>query len=129
MVKIILIAHGGMARAMLETAAKIYPFDINSVDVFTVSGNVDLQQLSGEIRQKADQRGTLIMVDVFGGTACNIPAAATQGMGNVNVVCGLNLNMLLSALSNRGTLTAAALARKVLEDGVKGMLNATEKLK
>jgi mannose/fructose-specific phosphotransferase system component IIA len=118
-----------MARSMLETASKIYPFDINGVDVFTVSGKVDLQQLSGEIKQKVDPLGTLIMVDVFGGTACNVPATVTHGMGNVNVVCGLNLNMLLSALNNRDTLTAAELAGKVLEDGVKSMLNATEKLK
>jgi mannose/fructose-specific phosphotransferase system component IIA len=128
MVKIILITHGDMARAMLDTASKIYPFDKNSVDAFTVSGNVDLQQLRGEIKQKVDPEGTLIMVDAFGGTACNVPAAATHGMGNVNVVCGLNLNMLLSALSNRGALTAAELARKVLEDGVKSVFNATERL-
>jgi len=129
MVKLILVTHGNMAKALLHTAAKIYPFDKKSVDVFSVSGRVDLQRVAARIKKKVSPEGTLIMVDVFGGTACNISAGVTHGMKNVNVLCGFNLNMLLAALGNRDKLSAEELAAKVLESGSKSIFNVTEKLK
>ena len=129
MVKIILVTHGDMAKAMLDTAAKICSFEENSIDVFTVSGKIDLQNISGGIRQKIDPAGTLILVDTFGGTSCNVAAALTHGMPNVSVNCGVNLNMLLAAINNREKLSSDELAQKVLEDGKKAVINATEKLK
>lgn len=129
MVKIILVTHGDMAKAMLDTAAKICSFEESSIDVFTVSGKIDLQNISGGIRQKIDPSGTLILVDTFGGTSCNVAAGLTHGMPDVNVICGVNLNMLLAAINNREKLSSDELAQKVLEDGKKSVINATEKLK
>jgi len=129
MVKIILIAHGDMAKAMLDTAAKIMSFDTRSVDTYSVNGKVDFDSLSTRLKNSFDgKNGTLILADIFGGTACNISAGLSHGAKNVNVVCGFNLNMLLSALNHRGTLGIKALAAKVSEDGVKGIINVTEKL-
>lgn len=115
MVKIILVTHGDMAKAMLDTAAKICSFEESSIDVFTVSGKIDLQNISGGIRQKIDPSGTLILVDTFGGTSCNVAAGLTHGMPDVNVICGVNLNMLLAAINNREKLSSDELAQKVLE--------------
>ncbi len=129
MVKIILVTHGDMAKAMLDTAAKICSFEENSIDVFTVSGKIDLQNISGSICSKLDPAGTLILVDTFGGTSCNVAASLTHGMPNVNVICGVNLNMLLAAINNREKLSSSELAQKVLDDGKKAVINATEKLK
>lgn len=129
MVKIILVTHGDMARSLLETAAKICSFDQDTIDVFTVSGKVDLVQISSGMRDKINPEGTLILVDTFGGTSCNVAASLTHGMANVNVVCGVNLNMLLAAINNREKLTPSELAEKVLEDGKKSLINATEKFK
>ncbi|MDR0645783.1 MAG: hypothetical protein LBG46_02025 [Elusimicrobiota bacterium] len=128
MVKIILITHGDMAGAMLDTASKICPFEKESVDIFTVSGKVNLKEMSLQLKDKIDLAGTLIMVDVFGGTSCNLSAEIAHDMENVNVICGLNLNMLLTAISYRDKLSASDLAKKVSQDGVKSILNVTEKL-
>lgn len=129
MVKLILVTHGNMAKAMLGTAAKIYPFDKKSVAVFTVSGRADLRRIAARIKKKLSPGGALIMTDIFGGTACNISAGAAHGVKDARVLCGLNLNMLLAALSGREKLDAAALAAKALEAGSKGLFNVTEKLK
>lgn len=129
MVKIILVTHGDMASALLDTAAKMYSFDKSAIDVFTVTGKVNLDNLSAEIKKKIDPAGTLILVDVFGGTSCNMTASLTHGMQNVNVVCGVNLNMLLAAISNCEKMTSAELAQKVMDSGVKSVVNVTEKLK
>jgi mannose/fructose/sorbose-specific phosphotransferase system IIA component len=130
MVKIILVTHGDMARAMLETAAKICSFEEGTIDVFTVSGNkVDLNVVAGGIKEKIDPQGTLILVDIFGGTSCNIASALTHGMPNVHVICGVNLNMLLAAINHRNNFSADELVKKVLEYGLKGVMNVTEKFK
>jgi len=130
MVKIILMAHGDMARSMLDTASEICSFSLEGVSVFSVSGRVDLEEISGKIKDIIDpSSGTLILADVFGGTSCNMAAALTHGMDNVSVICGFNLNMLLAALNYRGILPPSALAKKVLEDGQRSIINVTEKLK
>jgi len=129
MVKIILAAHGDMAQAMLDTAAKIMPFDREEIDVYTVSGKVDFDQLAEKLKKSAaGKNGALILTDIFGGSACNLCAALTHGVKNINVISGFNLNMLLSALSNRCKLDSNDLAAKVLEDGSKSIINVTEKL-
>ena len=129
MVKLILVTHGNMAKAMLNTAAKIYPFDKKSVAVFTVSGRMDLRRTAARIKKKLSSQGALIMTDIFGGTACNMSAGAAHGVKDAHVLCGLNLNMLLTALSYREKLNSAALAEKAREAGAKGLFNVTEKLK
>lgn len=129
MVKIILVTHGDMARSLLDTAGQIIAFDQSAVDVFTVTGKINFDELSLNIKDKIDQQGTLILVDTFGGSSCNVCATLTYDMPNVAVLCGVNLNMLIAALSNSGRLPVKELAAKVLEDGKKAVINVTEKLK
>jgi len=129
MVKIILISHGNMAKAMLHTAAKICPFDPKSVDVFTVSGRADLQRVAARVKKKLSPHGTLIMADVFGGTACNISAGITYGLKNAAVLCGFNLNMLITAINYRAELPIKELAAKTLDAGSKSIFNVSEMLK
>ncbi|MDR0953054.1 MAG: hypothetical protein LBM71_02540 [Elusimicrobiota bacterium] len=129
MVKIILVSHGDMAQALLNTAEKIYPFDPKSVDVFTVSGCVNWEGLSKKIKSSLGAQGALILVDVFGGSSCNMAATLTHGIDGVNVVSGVNLNMLLAALNNRDKMTSDELAKKVIEDGLKAVVNVTQRLK
>ena len=67
MVKIILISHGNMAQALLETAAQIGSFDTKEIDTFSVSGKGDLENLPTKLLNSLGNNGTLILVDTFGG--------------------------------------------------------------
>lgn len=128
MVKLILAAHGNLAREMLETAAKIIPFDSKNIQTISVSGRVDFAILAANLKTDIDaQNGTLILTDLFGGSACNLCVSAAMGVAGVNVLSGLNLSMLISALTNRGVMGGERLAAKVLEDGQKSIVNATQK--
>jgi mannose/fructose-specific phosphotransferase system component IIA len=128
MVKIILIAHGDMAKALLDTAANICSFDEKCVDVFTVSVEADLEQIKAGLKERIDPAGTLILADLFGGTSCNIAASLTYGMQGVNIICGVNLSMLLTAASRCADMGLPELTKKVLEAGQNSIFNATEKL-
>ncbi len=129
MVKIILISHGNMAQSLLETASKIGSFDISEIPVFSVSTKGDLENLPQRILNSLGQDGTLILVDILGGSSCNTAVQCTQHLDNIKVVCGVNLNMLLSAINNKEKMTLSDLTKKVLEDGRKSLVDISEKLK
>jgi mannose/fructose-specific phosphotransferase system component IIA len=128
MVKIALVSHGALAQSLLDTASKIVSFDKRYIRVFSVSGQADLDNMTLEIKNMVGE-GSLILVDTFGGTSCNISVAAAHSLKNVFVLCGVNLNMLLSAINNMDKMDAKRLAKKVLEDGQKSLIDVDEKLK
>lgn len=129
MVKIILVSHGTMAKSLLETASQIGSFDISEIPAFSVSGKGDLESLPQKLLNALGKHGTLILVDTLGGSSCNTAVQATQHLKNVKVVCGVNLNMLLSAINNRKKMDLTDLTRKVLEDGKKSLIDISDKLK
>ncbi len=129
MVKIILVAHGCLASALLETASNICCFEQKSVRAYSISGRVDLDKIAEDIKASAQGAEVLVLADTFGGSSCNMALNCTSGMENVKVVCGLNLNMLLAVLNNMNRLELADLAAKAVEDGKKAVFNATESIK
>ena len=129
MVKIILISHGNMAEALLETASQIGSFDTKEIDTFSVSGKGDLENLPSKIIKALGENGTLILVDTLGGSSCNSAVQSTQHLQNVKVICGVNLNMLLAAINNKDKMDLISLARKVLEDGKKSLVDISDRLK
>lgn len=129
MVKIILISHGNMAQSLLETASQIGSFDISEIPAFSVSQKGGLENLSQNILNALGPNGTLILVDTLGGSSCNTAVQCTHHLKNVKVVCGVNLNMLLSAINNRDKMDLLDLTKKVLEDGKKSLIDISERLK
>ncbi|MCR5504166.1 MAG: hypothetical protein K6E94_01100 [Elusimicrobiaceae bacterium] len=126
MVKLILITHGNLGQTLLETAKDICCFKGQDVLVFSVSGKVNLEELEQKIKAICDEGETLILVDTFGGTACNIALKCAAENEKSFVVCGLNLNMLLTASNNNGKLNLKELCEKVILDGKRAIFEATE---
>lgn len=126
MVKLILITHGNLGLALLETASTICCCAKQSINVFSVTGKVNLEELEKQIKASIGADETLIMVDSFGGTSSNIALKCSIANNKVAVVCGVNLNMVLSALNNKNKLDLAELTSKIVTDGKKAILEATE---
>ena len=130
MVKLILITHGVLGQVLVETAASICCCAASSkVTVFSVSGKVNLDELENKIKASLGQEDTLILADIFGGTACNLALKCVAGKENVLVVPGVNLNMVLAAFSKQDKLGLKDLAAKVINDGKKAVFEATEFVK
>ena len=73
-------------------------------------------------------KGTLILTDMLGGTPCNASVLLTKNF-NIEVLTGVNLPMLLSAVfTSKTAQTAKELADKVLADGKKSIVNAKQLL-
>jgi len=128
MVEIVLVSHGSLASALLETASDICCFEQNRVHCCSVK-NGGLEEISTKITALAKYDEVLILADTFGGSCCNVALSCSGPLKNVCVVCGVNLNMLLAVLNNMNRLSLKELAQKAIDDGKKAVFNATESIK
>lgn len=130
MVKLILITHGTLGQALVDTAASICCCAAaKKITVFSISGKVDLEKIENKIKADLGQVGGIILVDTFGGTACNVALKCAVDRADVAVIAGVNLNMLLTALHNYDKLPCKELVAKIIGDGNKAILDATEFVK
>jgi PTS system mannose-specific IIA component len=72
--------------------------------------------------------GLLILVDMLGGTPCNVAMMKTKDIP-AEIVTGVNLYMLISAFRNRAALSFRDLAAKVSEDARRAVVRPKELLK
>lgn len=129
MVKLVLITHGNLGEALLNTATAICCCTRQDITTFSVTGKVNLNEIESKIKKSFTREETLIMVDSFGGTSSNIALKCFAENNNISIACGVNLNMVLSALNNHNKMSLAELAAKVISDGKKAILDATELVK
>jgi len=131
MVKIVIAAHGGLAQELLNSAEMIAGKQSN-LYALKRGANDSLAQLQERLdallKSINDEDGTLILTDMIGGTLCNAAAPMCRTF-NTEVIAGVNLPILLSAIFASKTLgSAAELAEKVLADGQKSIINIKKML-
>ncbi len=130
MVKIILVTHGNLAQEMLNTTAQIIgkmPEDFETLAI-TAAASVEKEAAKLQAMLKDCPDGAVILTDIFGGSATNVSLTASKDNPKCNVITGLNLSMLLTAVNNRKKLSAKELAEKIESDGKRAVINATELL-
>jgi PTS system mannose-specific IIA component len=125
MIGILLVTHGPMGRAMLDSAEMIVGKQKN-VQAVALTPEANLDTLRQEVKLAASRvdagQGVLVLVDLFGGTpanavASNLPAHAYR------CLCGVNLPMLLEALETRGRMALPELAAHVEEIACQSVVN------
>ncbi|MDP8254987.1 MAG: hypothetical protein P9M14_04505 [Candidatus Alcyoniella australis] len=128
MVGVIVIAHGGLAETLINTARMILgqidsppvSLDVDGTDPADVIG----PRLEETLRRAASPKGVLIMTDMFGGTPANV-ALSYLDPGKVEVVTGINLPMLLKVIEERGQYPLGELASRVQHAGRENIMLAS----
>lgn len=124
MVRGIVVAHGNLARELVNTARTVYgAFD--GVDAVTNEGKSP-DALTDEIERLLDGEPDdryLIFVDFFGGSCCHTCLQIEQRRNDVRVVTGVNLPMLVAFLYKRGDVPFERLPDEVIERGRGSMRN------
>jgi PTS system ascorbate-specific IIA component len=96
--QILLITHGQIGQSLLETALTI--FGENQIPVYCIS--YQMQNHSTEFVEHLTwllkDKKTLILVDIYGATPCNIVKKIAEPR-NYRLVSGVNLPMLLRVLN------------------------------
>ena len=113
----LLVMHSDLADALLRAAEKVYG-PVDGVELLSNEGlsREDLEQ--GITRRVEDWReGGLVLTDFWGGSCHICGVAAARGHGDVVVVTGINLPMLLDYLHNRDAHGVRALAERLLKKG------------
>lgn len=116
MIGVVIATHGEFGNALLSTLKMILG-EVEGVVSVPLLSEDSLESFKAKV-EKAVQglgtqdRGTLILVDMLGGTPFNVAIQlATQGM--VQVVAGVNLPMLIKVASHRDETDLTALTQEV----------------
>ena len=104
MIGILIIAHGALGESMIQCAAHVFgsrPKKIGQLGV-TVHDepNALLPQAKEMVAQLDDGDGVLVLSDIYGATPCNLGCRLVEP-GRVEVIAGVNLPMLVRALTYR----------------------------
>lgn len=131
MAGILIVAHTPIASAMLSFAEHVYgavPDHIGAVDIPAhEDAKVSLDRVIEAAKAVVMKNELLVLTDVMGATPANV-ASRLVGMQikpgmqlNVVVLAGLNLPMLMRAVSYRGD-AVELLVQKTLQGGQNGIL-------
>lgn len=128
MIGLYLITHTTYGESLIQCACHVLnrrPEQIVQLGVAAQDDPTDLLPFARQLLSLADQgEGVLIMTDIYGATPANIALKLLEP-GRVEGLAGVNLPMLLRALTYRdkGMETLLARATQGGRDGVMNMLN------
>ena len=101
---IILASHGPFAQGALECAQMLMGKQDN-IEVISVlvDSNIDVlrSQMQQSYHKLNDGNGVIILVDLMGGTPCNLAGELVIQHSDVLLFCGFNIPVLLEVLNNR----------------------------
>jgi PTS system mannose-specific IIA component len=121
MIGILILTHGPFGEDLLKTASGIMHEGEKSA-ALNLSRRLEFTMLrkmvSEKIKELDVKDGVLVLIDAYGGTSYNTTLPLLQEF-KLALVTGVNLPMVLSALSNRHRMDLDGLAKKVSEDAKK----------
>ena len=117
MVGIVITAHKHQAEALLSAAKFIMPIGTHvlSVSFHSADDFDDVQRkIEIAIRSADSGDGVLLLTDLYGGTPANAALKASR-KHKVQILTGVNLAIVIEALTHRNELNLEDLTKKVLE--------------
>ena len=132
MTGIVLVTHSQLGEALIEATA----FIIGKKPKDIVSVSIDLAESADKLREKIAagikavnrKKGVLILTDMFGGTPSNLSYSFLEE-GRVEVISGVNLPILLRAVTTRKGMELDELATGLETYGKKSISLASGILK
>ncbi|HVG38745.1 MAG TPA: PTS sugar transporter subunit IIA [Pyrinomonadaceae bacterium] len=126
----VIISHGQLASELLA-AAEMIVGQVAHVTAVSMGWHDDVDAARDEIERAISRvskgSGVLLLTDMFGGTPTNI-ASMFLAEGEVEVVTGVNLPMVIKVVSQTDDESLVELARRVKEQGREGIYLAGELL-
>ncbi len=131
MIGILITAHCRLGEALIESAE----FILNKKPEFLEAVSIDINENAEILRKKIKKglkkvnnlEGILILTDMFGGTPSNLSYTFLEE-GNIEVLSGVNLPILLQAINIRKK-NVSEVAKSIEEQGKKSISLASGILK
>lgn len=128
MIGVIIATHGAMAGAALELCEMLVGAK-EKVETIGFHPGEDLGELMEKFERAlaAVDGPALILTDIKGGSPCNVAMAMQRLHGNVKVICGFNIPLLLHVFDMREeTEDLKELAQEAVAVGKRAMGPAAE---
>ena len=117
MTGLLIVSHGTLGRALLQTAESILgkQAGVRVVSNKGLSVKGLAEALGRVLAQRTWRADTLVLVDMPGGSCWTAASLASRQRAGVAVMGGMNLAMLLSFFSKRVTLERGPLMEAMLK--------------
>ena len=129
MIGILIVSHGAFGESLIHSASHVLgkrPLYLRQLGVTVHDDPDSLLPIAEDLIRFLDQgQGVLVLTDIYGATPSNI-AARLLKPGRVEVLTGVNLPMLLRALTYREE-SLETLLSKALSGGDEGIMRMTQK--
>lgn len=113
----LIVMHADLAAALLRAGEKLYG-PMEDVPVLSNEG-LSREALEAEIARRVGgwDAGGLLLTDFWGGSCSQCGLSVARGNGEIIMVTGLNLPMLLDYVHNRDQYGVRELAERLLKKG------------
>jgi PTS system mannose-specific IIA component len=131
MIGVIVVTHGRLSEELFKTTEMILG-KCENVEMLSFypdeSVEVLIQKMEYAIDKVDDGDGVIILTDLVGGNCCNIAGKFLKNK-NIEVLCGVNLPMIINVINHRGTERLESLVNIAKEAGIKGIVNLKDRIK
>ena len=132
MIGIVIVTHGELGNALIDCTRFIFgslPEDVAAVSVDLESDPDKLRKnIEAGIKSVDRKNGILLLTDMFGGTPSNLAYSFLEE-GQVEVLAGVNLPILIKAVESRSEMELAELAATLEKSGRQSIALASGVLK
>lgn len=125
---ILIITHGRLASELINSAEMITG-DKSFVHKLEISKDDSSEDLLKSIEIKMDQinpdekNNVLILTDLYGGSCSNLSKNILERWTNVRVITGVNLPMVIAALTINPEASLDDSVAKIINTGIKGIID------
>lgn len=131
MIGLLIVTHCDLGKEFLN-AAEFIVGSLHNADAISITQASDSAEIMKTIDAKVSAlntgNGVIILTDMFGGTPSNLSLSFLKE-GEVEVITGVNLPMVLAIVQNRNGIKLGALAKKAEEAAKTGISLAGNLLK
>lgn len=132
MTGILLVTHANLGHTLIETIEFILGGPQDNLSCVSINIQEDPETLRKKIKKEllkvTSDSGVIILTDMFGGTPSNLSYSFLEE-GKVEVISGVNLPILLRAVTARSKLDFETLILSLVKHGKKSISLASEILK
>ena len=130
MIGIVVVSHGKLSKELVAATEHVVGEQMRFRSI-SIEAEDDIEARREQIRDTAKTcdtgKGVIILTDMFGGTPSNL-AMSIMASGNIEVISGVNLPMLIKLAEVRDELSLAEAARVAADAGRKYINIASELL-
>jgi mannose PTS system EIIA component len=115
----VIVSHGQVATELLAAAETVVG-ELSHIAAVSIGWHDDVEAAKNEIERAiknvSSGSGVVVLTDMFGGTPTNISAMFLKE-GEVEIVTGVNLPMVIKLASNTKEMSLVDLAREIEDQG------------